>query len=72
MLAIALPICVYLVLYPPRFLGHRWITGASFLVPLYSLVELMSEMRLPHTALWYQTRAEWKQRRFPSRNKNSE
>src|SRR5262249_38895892 len=43
-LAITLPICVYLVLFPPRILGSRWISDASFLVPLYFLVELATGM----------------------------
>jgi len=60
MLAITLPICVYLVLFPPRFLGHRWISDASFLVPLYLLVELATGMTLPHASLWYQSLPEWK------------
>jgi hypothetical protein len=60
MLAITLPICVYLVLFPPRFLGNRWISDASFLVPLYLLVELATGMTLPHASLWYQTLPEWK------------
>jgi len=60
MLAITLPICVYLVLFPPRFLGSRWISDASFLVPLYLLVELATGMTLPHASLWYQSLPEWK------------
>jgi hypothetical protein len=60
LLAIALPICVYLVLFPPRFLGYRWISDASFLVPLYFLVELATGMTLAHASLWYQSLPEWK------------
>jgi len=60
MLAITLPICVYLVLFPPRFLGDRWISDALFLVPLYLLVELATGMTLTHASLWYQSLPEWK------------
>jgi hypothetical protein len=60
MLAITLPICVYLVLFPPPFLGSRWISDATFLVPLCLLVELATGMTLPHASLWYQSLTEWK------------
>jgi hypothetical protein len=59
-LAVALPISVYLVMFPPRFLGYRWIIGGAFLVPLYFLVELTTGMTFPHTSLWYQSLPEWK------------
>jgi hypothetical protein len=60
MLAITLPICVSLVLFPPRLLGSRLISDASFLVPLYFLVELATGMAFPHASLWYQSLPEWK------------
>jgi hypothetical protein len=56
MLAITLPICVYLVLFPPWFLG---ISDAWFLVPLYLLVELATGMTFSHASLWYQSLPEW-------------
>ncbi len=60
MLAITRPICVYLVLFPPRFLGSRLISDAPFLVPLYLLVELATGMTLPHASLCYRSLPEWK------------
>jgi hypothetical protein len=47
-LAITLPICVYLVLFPPRFFGDQWISDKLFLVPLYFLVELATGMTFRH------------------------
>jgi hypothetical protein len=60
MVATTLPICVYLVLFPPEFLGHRWISEALFLMPLFFLVELASGMTFAPASLWYQSLPEWK------------
>jgi hypothetical protein len=59
-LALTLLICVDLVLFPPRFFGDQLISEELFLVPLYFLVELATEMTFPHASLWYQSLPEWK------------
>jgi len=40
--------------------GHRWISDASFLVPLCLLVELATGMTLTHARLSYQSLPGWK------------
>ena len=59
-LAIALPICGYLVLFPPLLFGSRWISEATYLVPMYFLVELATGMTFAHARLGYQSLPEWK------------
>jgi hypothetical protein len=60
LLAVTLPVAIYLTWFPPQILGTRWVSTATFLIPLYFLVELVTGMDVAHASLWYQSLPEWK------------
>jgi hypothetical protein len=60
LLAVSLPVAIYLTWFPPQILGTRWVSTATFLLPLYFLAELVTGMDVAHASLWYQSLPEWK------------
>ena len=60
LLAVSLPVAIYPPGFPPQILGTRWVSAATFLLPLYFLAELVTGMDVAHASLWYQSLPEWK------------